>query len=220
MKPRILLGAAILVSATALITREVVSQAPAPAGAADDSKQPQESESLVDTWVRFAMPGQHHRLLRKLVGSWDMSVAYRMDSGSEVVESRGTCQRKWVLGNRFVLEEFDGGSLALPFRGLAVYGYDAFEEKYTSVWLDTTSTALTTSQGTCSGECEVIAFTGQHGDPWTGKKRPSRGVTRLVSDDEHVLELYEPGTDGKEFRVLEIRYTRKSSTESTGKGKS
>ena len=51
-------------------------------------------------------------------------------------------------------------------------------------------------------------FVGRHGDPWTGTKRNTHGVTRFVSDDRHVLELYEPGTDGKEFKVLEITYTK------------
>ena len=125
------------------------------------------------------------------------------------VQSAGTCARKWILGKRFLLEEFDGGELGLPFQALAVYGYDAFEKKYTSVWVDTMSTAITTSQGICQKQCETIAFTGQHGDPWTGTKRPSRGVTRLVNDNQHVLELYEPGADGKEFKILEIVYTRK-----------
>jgi hypothetical protein len=206
----------VLVGATALVTSEVVSQdeGSAEAGSGD------EKESLVETWVQHAMPGPHHPLLGKMVGTWDLTVKYRMDSGAEVVESRGSCQRKWILGKRFVLEEFDGGSLALPFQGMAIYGYDAFEQKYTSVWVDTTSTAMTASRGTCQDDCKVIAFTGQHGDPWTGTKRPSRGVTRLINDNEHVLELYEPGSNGQEFRVLEIRYTRKTSPEAKGEGKS
>jgi hypothetical protein len=62
--------------------------------------------------------------------------------------------------------------------------------------------------GSCQDTCDVIGFVGRHGDPWTGTKRNTRGVTRFVSDDQHVLELYEPGTDGKEFKVLEITYTR------------
>ena len=155
------------------------------------------------------MPGEHHRVLGKLAGSWNMAVKYRMSADSPVVESKGTCERKWILGNRFVLEEFDGGSLALPFQGLAIYGYDAFDKKYTSVWVDTTNTAMTTSAGTCQEDCRVIAFVGRHGDPWSGTKKPSRGVTRFVNDDQHVLELYEPDREGKEFKVLEITYTRK-----------
>ena len=204
MRPRMLLCAVALISATTLVSTRVVSQdktnrASGPA---------QDTELLVDRWVQYAMPGKHHQLLGKMAGNWNMAVKYRMDSASPVVESQGTCQRKWILGKRFLLEEFDGGSLALPFQGLAIYGYDAFEQKYTSAWVDTTNTAITTSLGTCRDGCDEIAFTGRHGDPWSGTKRPSRGVTRFVSDDEHVLELYEPGTDGKEFNVLEIRYTR------------
>lgn len=154
------------------------------------------------------MPGEHHRLLEKMAGRWNMAVEYRMNSQMPAVESKGTCQRKWILGKRFLLEEFDGGSLALPFQGLAIYGYDAFERKYTSVWVDTMSTAITTNLGICQDSCKRIVFTGQHGDPWTGVKRPSRGVTRLVNDNQHVLELYEPDSDGKEFKILEIVYTR------------
>ena len=204
MRPRMLLCAVALIGATALVSTRVVSQdkTDRASGAAQDN------ELLVDRWVQYAMPGKHHQLLGKMAGTWNMAVKYRMDSASPVVESQGTCQRKWILGKRFLLEEFDGGSLALPFQGLAIYGYDAFEQKYTSAWVDTTNTAITTSLGTCRDGCDEIAFTGRHGDPWSGTKRPSRGVTRFVSDDEHVLELYEPGTDGKEFNVLEIRYTR------------
>jgi hypothetical protein len=204
MNWRPLLCALCLVGVTVLVTHEVCSQ---------EEKAPRESqadtESLVDTWVRHAMPGQEHKLLERMAGSWSLAVKYRMNADAPVVESEGTCQRKWILGNRFLLEEFDGGSLAVPFQGLAIYGYDAFEQKYTSAWVDTTNTAITTSLGTCRDSCETVAFTGRHGDPWTGVKRDSRGVTRFVDQARHVLELYETGSDGREFRILEITYTRK-----------
>ena len=214
MRWRLLLCAVVLVGVTALVTSEVVSQdkaAPSEdkkADQVDQAEDASDTESLVETWVRYAMPTEHHKLLGKLVGNWDLAVKYRMNSEAPVVESEGTCLRRWILGRRFVLEEFDGGNLGLPFQGLAIYGYDAFADKYTSVWVDTTSTAVTTSSGTCRDECKLIAFTGRHGDPWSGTMRNSHGVTRLESDDRHVLELYEPDSGGREFKVLEITYTR------------
>ena len=213
MRLRLLLCTVALVGVTSLLTQSVVSQEKPASAKAEPEKGTYaeagaDTESLVETWVRHAMPTEHHKLLGKLVGEWKMAVKYRMNAESPVVESEGTCVRKWILGKRFVLEEFDGGNLGLPFQGLAIYGYDAFEGKYTSVWVDTTSTAMTTSFGTCRQDCKLIAFTGRHGDPWTGSMRSSRGVTRLESDDRHVLELYEPDSSGKEFRVLEIVYTR------------
>ena len=220
MKLRTLLGMVALVGTTTFVTSEVVSQernaAPDPrpkeargAGADNEGKAGADGEAMIDTWVQHAMPGEHHRLLRRMAGSWNLAVKYRMNAEAPIVESHGACERKWILGNRFLLEEFDGGNLALPFQGLAIYGYDAFEKKYTSVWVDTMSTAITTNLGVCRKSCELIHFTGQHGDPWSGTKRTSRGVTRFVNDDRHVLELYEPDADGKEFKILEIVYTRK-----------
>ena len=217
MKLRMLWCAVALVAVTALLTHEVVSQDQDASRNAESEKSSgpkpgSDTESLVDTWVRYAMPGEHHKLLSKMAGRWDMAIKYRMNSEMPVVESKGTCERKWILGNRFLLEEFDGGNLAMPFQGLAIYGYDSFEQKYTSVWVDTMSTAITTNLGTCRDACELITFIGQHGDPWTGTKRPSRGVTRFVNDTRHVLELYEPDSGGKEFKILEIVYTRTGST--------
>ncbi|HUU84721.1 MAG TPA: DUF1579 family protein [Phycisphaerae bacterium] len=213
MKLTTLCCAAVLVGATALITNQVASQdtQPPPESAPQRPAKPnaeQDTDSLVDTWIQHAMPGEHHQLLARMTGSWSMAIEYRMNADSPVVTSQGTCQRKWILGDRFVLEEFDGGSLALPFQGMAIYGYDSFEQKYTSIWVDTTNTAITTSLGTCQDTCDLIRFQGRHGDPWTGVKRPSRGATRFVTADQHVLELYEPGADGKEFKILQITYTR------------
>ena len=202
-----------LVAVTAFVTNDVISrehdapdrvqpdQTPKPDAARD-------TESLIETMVRHAMPAEQHRLLDRMVGRWKTAVKYRMTADAPVVESEGTCRRKWILGNRFVLSEFDGGDLALPFQAIAIYGYDRFEEKYTSAWVDSLSTAITTYLGTCEEPCDVINFIGRHGDPWTGTKRQSRGVTRFLSDDKHVLALYESGRDGREYKVLEIVYTR------------
>ncbi|UCE60853.1 MAG: DUF1579 family protein [Phycisphaerales bacterium] len=215
MTSRMFLLALAVVGITTLATNRVNSQEGEPAG--QSTSQPaakpaagNDSESMIDTWVSHAMPGEHHRLLEKLTGKWNLAVKYKMNAESPVVESEGTCERRWILGNRFVLEEFDGGNLALPFQGMAIYGYDTFEKKYTSIWVDTTSSAVTTSLGTCQDGCKVIAFTGRHGDPWSGVKKNSRGFTRLVDDNKHILQLYEPDKDGKEFMVLQIVYTRKT----------
>jgi hypothetical protein len=198
----------LLVGATALLVDEAALQNRYSKHTEEPKDNSTDTEAQVDNWVQYAMPGQHHRLLEKMAGQWNMTVRYRMNSQAPVVESVGTCERTWILGKRFLLEEFDGGSLGLPFKGLAIYGYDGFVKKYTCVWLDTMSTAITSNLGTCVDGCAQINFVGRHGDPWTGTMRPSRGVTRFVDANRHVLELHEPDGSGKEFKILEIVYTR------------
>ncbi|HNQ22289.1 MAG TPA: DUF1579 family protein [Phycisphaerae bacterium] len=162
------------------------------------------------------MPGEEHKLLNQMAGPWKTKVRYRMSPDTPAVDSEGTATRRWVLGNRFLLEEFDGGNLGLPFQGLALYGYDTFEQKYTSVWVDTTSTAITRSLGSCQDHCTQILFTGEHGDAWSGTKKKTRGVVRLVSPTEHVLELHEPDATGSDFLVLSITYQRSETPPQVG----
>ncbi len=207
-------GAAALVGVTVLMTEVVHSQARRSTSQPASRAEP-DAESQIDVWVRYAMPGKHHRLLDRMAGHWETRSTYWKEPGDPPVTSVGSCERTWILDRRFLREEFDGGILGLPFRGSGLYGYDSFEKKYTSVWIDTMSTAMMTNMGVYDKAGDVVNFVGKYGDPWTGVKKDSRGVTRFVSAQEHVLELYTSGPAGREYKLLEIIYTRKPSPKKT-----
>jgi len=159
------------------------------------------------------MPGPEHKLLDRMAGSWDTLTRYWPAPDAELVESKGTSQRKWILDGRFLMEELDGGNLALPFRGLGLYGYDAFERKHTSAWVDTMNTSILTNLGTYDKTNDMVNFIGQYKDPWTGTRKPERGVTRFLGNDKHVLEIHVTEPNGKEFKMLEITYTRQPASQ-------
>ena len=165
-------------------------------------------EVEIETWVRHAMPCKEHKLLDRMAGRWGTVSTYWKAPGDPPVESKGTAERKWILDGRFMMEELDGGVLAMPFRGVGLYGFDAFEKKYTSAWLDTTSTAICTYLGAYDEKKDLVEFVGDYGDPWTGEKKRIRGVTRFMGRDKHALELYLPKEGGGEHKLLEIVYTR------------
>jgi hypothetical protein len=148
-----------------------------------------------------------------MAGSWNTLTRYWPAPDAELVESKGTSQRKWILDGRFLMEELDGGNLVLPFRGLGLYGYDAFERKHTSAWVDTMNTSILTNLGTYDKTNDVVNFTGQYKDPWTGTRKPERGVTRFLGNDKHVLEIHVTESNGKEFKMLEITYTRQPASQ-------
>ena len=70
------------------------------------------------------------------------------------------------------------------------------------------STGLMVSEGTCdsAGAC---TFTGSWNDPVTKGKITSRMTTKWTSPTTEVFELFVPGKDGKEFRMMELTYTKK-----------
>ena len=169
-----------------------------------------DGESQAATLARYAMPGPEHKLLEPMAGTWDVVVRYWPAPESEPVESKGTSQRKWVLDGRFLMEEIEGGNLVLPFRGLGFYGYDAFEKKHTSAWMDTFNTSILFNLGTFDMTNQVVNFTGVYKDPWTGARKPERGVTRFLGKDKHVLEIHVTEPSQKEFKMLEITYIRQA----------
>jgi len=182
---------------------------PALLPAADPAKS-KDAEAQIETLARYAMRGKAHELLDRLAGTWDTVTRYWARPGDEPVEAKGTSTRKWILDGRFLMEELDGGNLALPFRGVGLFGYDAFEKKYNSAWVDSMNTSITANLGTYDKAADAVSFSGQYKDPWTGTKKQERGVTRFVNKDKHALELYLTEPDGKEFKTLEIIYTRKT----------
>ena len=109
---------------------------------------------------------------------------------------------------KFLTGPFDKANLAIDLRerpesrGLGLFGYDAFEQKHTSAWVDTMNTSILTNLGTYDSTNDVVNFNGQYKDPWTGTKKKERGVTRFLGPDKHALEIYVTEPDGKEFKML------------------
>jgi hypothetical protein len=172
------------------------------------SAHSKDAEAQADTFARYAMPGPEHKVLDRMAGAWDTVTRYWPAPSAEAVEAKGTSRRKWILDGRFLMEELDGGNLVLPFSGVGLYGYDAFEQKHTSAWVDTMNTSILANLGIYDRTNDVVNFTGQYKDPWTGTRKKERGVTRFLSRDKHTLEIFVAEPDGKEFKMLEITYTR------------
>ncbi|MER3465534.1 MAG: hypothetical protein C4329_15120 [Chitinophagaceae bacterium] len=46
-------------------------------------------------------------------------------------------------------------------------------------------------------------------DPGTGKNCEMREVFRIIDKDHHFAKMFYKGPDGKEYKSMEISYTRK-----------
>lgn len=94
------------------------------------------------------------------------------------------------------------------FKGSGLTGYDNVQKKYNGMWIDSMSTSISTSLGTADKDGKVFTFTKECHDPISGKPVKSRDVLRIVSDDEHVINTYTVGPDGKETKAMEIIFKR------------
>lgn len=171
----------------------------------------QEMDPAMKAWLKYATPGEHHKHLETLVGTWDAKTKFWLAPGAPVQESTGKAKHSAVLGGRFVQVTYESEFMAQPFSGIGYIGYDNYKQKYVDVWMDTMGTLMMTSQGACDGTGKVITMRGEYEDPLSGKTKAMRSVYRFVDPNQYILEMYDKGPDGTEFKAMEIVHTRRSS---------
>jgi hypothetical protein len=154
-----------------------------------------------------AKPGpQHEQLKRQFAGNWDCEITHTW--GPQPETTTGTEKAEMVLGGRYVQASFDGKMMGQPFQGAGVMGYDILRKKYFSTWMDSMGTSLMLATGTYDDGTKTYTMTGKMAGPG-GVDVPIREVTRIDSDDKHTFEMYMPGPDGKEAKMMTIVYTRR-----------
>jgi hypothetical protein len=165
-------------------------------------------DPAMEAWMKASIPGPQHQLLDALAGSWSGVVKMWMDPTKPPTESACTIDSKWILGGRFLHEEVKGQFMGQPFSGVGLTGYDNIQKKYVGMWVDSMSTGISHSQGTADAAGKTFTFEAENLDPLSGKKVKSRDVTRIQGKDNYSLEMFKTGPDGKEFKAMEIVFTR------------
>ncbi|MDP2654120.1 MAG: DUF1579 domain-containing protein [Candidatus Omnitrophota bacterium] len=166
-------------------------------------------ETMMAKWQEYSTPAEGHKALEQFVGKWDHTVKWWMKPNSEPEVSTGQSEIQWMLSGRFLKHEATGTSMGQPFEGLGIYGYDNAKKQYTSLWLDNMGTGIMKSFGQYDEAAKMFTETGKHTCPLSeNNERVYRGVTKFTDADHYTYEFYTLGEDGKEFRAMEITYSR------------
>ena len=127
--------------------------------------------------------------------------------GAAPQEYAGHRSAKMVMGDRYLDETYTGTFMGMPFEGHGTMAYDNVQKKYLSTWTDNMGTGIMFGSGTCD-KGTSWSMTADMADPMTGKMVKTRSVTKLVDADHMTMEMYGPGPDGKEMKMMEIAATR------------
>lgn len=159
-------------------------------------------------WMKYANPGEAHGFLRRLEGSWEAKATFWMKPGDPPVESTGRTASKLILGGRFLQTTYDSDMMGQPFQGMAIDGYDNLNEKYVGIWMDTMGTMMMVFEGSVDRTGNVREMFAEYKNPMDGKMTKTKGVTTIVSDDEHRYEGWNSGPDGEFYKSMEVVYKR------------
>lgn len=168
-----------------------------------------DEKAAMEMMQKLATPGEGHKKLDALVGTWTAKNTMWMAPGQPPAVSEGTAEQKWVLGGRFLEQRFEGTFMNMPFSGLGYTGYDNYKKRYVATWMDSGGTSILNTTGTFDTAGKILTSRGTIDDFTTGKVATVREKMTMVSKDEVLFEMFGPGPDGKDYRMMEIRYVRK-----------
>ena len=214
MKAKVIVGTAVALGAGILTLGLAIGQTQE-----HKMPSPEEMKAMMDKWMATTKPSEHHKKLEPLVGEWDtVTKVYWGGPGSPPAETKGTSSIKWILGGRFIAQEFSGqammpdaagGMHAVPFEGFGMTGYDNYKNMYMSTWADSLNTYLLTSSGAADPSGKVFTMYGQMDEAMLDVHgRYVKTVHRIINDNKSVFEIYDLHA-GPDYKVIEITYTRR-----------
>lgn len=166
-------------------------------------------EQMMENWKLAATPGSEHEFFKKLAGKWSTNATFWKDPSAKPEITKGIADNRLVLGGRFLQQSFKGKFMGQTFEGMGMLGYDNVQKSYISTWTDTTTTSIMLSGQGKVADNNLLEMKGEFVCPMTREIHITREVTKLLDKNKYVFEMYDIGQDGKEYKAMEIVYTRK-----------
>lgn len=165
-------------------------------------------QAMMEEFKKLATPGEPHKLLASLAGSWTTTTKEWMEPGKPPMESTGSAELKPLLNGRYLQQDYSGNMMGQPYNGVGISGYDNLTKKYVTTWIDSMGTGIFVMEGSASPDGKTITYKGQHPMPGGGQMT-HRAVWKILDGNNQTFEMYGTHPGGKETKEMEIVYTRK-----------
>lgn len=172
-------------------------------------------EVAIKKMKELGMPGEQHKVLDALAGSWNYTVTYKMAPDAPEEISSGTSNSQWILDGRFIQQKVSGtmdmnkDGKTEKFEGVGLIGHDNVTGKYRSIWVDNVSTGMMTASGTYDAATKTIKESGHYSCPVKGEEVKFNSELHFTDADHHTYTMYDQTPEGQTYKSMEIKYTRK-----------
>ncbi|HUR66444.1 MAG TPA: DUF1579 domain-containing protein, partial [Chitinophagaceae bacterium] len=114
-----------------------------------------------------------------------------------------------IYGGLYSQSKNSGDMMGSPFQGVSTMGYDNLKKEFISTWIDNMGSGIMTMTGQYDAAAKKLNLSGKM-MCMNGQEGNMREVFTFVDDDHQTLEMYGPDpATGKEYKNMEIKYTRK-----------
>jgi hypothetical protein len=166
-----------------------------------------QDDAAMKAWMDYATPGPMQKMIAMADGNWKADMTFWMAPGAPPMTNTGSCTNKMIMGGRYQETRFTSTMDGQPFEGTGLLGYDNVRKVFVTTWIDNMGTGIMYLEGPWDEATRSITFTGNATDAVAGKALPVRQVVKWVDDNNQVMEMYMMA-DGKEYKSMELKYTR------------
>jgi len=156
------------------------------------------------------MPGKGQKFLSQHCGSWSWTSTAKTSPGGESKTYTGEMKSNMSFDGRYKFESIEGDRNQGPhrFEALNITGYDNKRKVFVSSWIDNTMTSIFTAEGVPNDDWTEINWVQDRTNQMTGEIDKLRVVESFHSPGKFSITEYWPGPDGKEFKAVEIQFSR------------
>ena len=169
-----------------------------------------DSATMMKNWQEYMTPSAPHKMMESWNGTWEGDVTMWSAPGAPPEQSKSTTVNKMVMGGRYQMSSHKGSMMGSPFEGMGTLAFDNAKKEFISTWIDNVGTGLMVARGPWDESSKTMTLKGRVTDPMTGKDVDMRETFKIVDDNNQVMEMYGTGPDGNEFKMMEIKFKRKS----------
>ena len=170
---------------------------------------PMDSATMMKNWQAYMTPGEVHKMIASWSGTWASEITMWEKPGAPPTKTTGTAVNKMVLGGRYQESVNTGTMMGMPFEGHGTLGYDNAKKIFESTWIDNMGTGIMKMTGPWDAATKSVTLIGKMTDPMSGKETEDKETFTVIDDNTQLMDMYGKGPDGNEFKMMEIKFTRK-----------
>jgi len=168
-----------------------------------------DSATMMKNWQDYMTPGDVHKMMAKWVGIWNGEVTMWMYPGAPEEKSKSTAVNKMIMNGLYQESNHSGNMMGMPFNGKSITAFDNHRKEFTSTWIDNMGSGIMILKGTWDEATKTINLKGRMIDPGTKQDTEVRETFKIVDDNTQEMEMYVMTPVGKEFKTMNIKYSRK-----------
>ena len=170
-------------------------------------QQEDDQAEQMKIWTDYMTPGPMHEMLAKSVGEWKTISKFWMDPAGDPMVVEGTGKTEMILGGRYQKMTSYSTMMGMETEGISTVGYDNATEEFTMTWIDNIGTGTAIAKGKYDESTNSIIMNGTMVDPMSKQEMNFKQIFKFMDDDHHLLEMF-LDYNGKEFKSMEIEFTR------------